>query len=199
MKGKSSIADQVIIALRRVIRAVDLHSRTLLESHGLTGPQALLLKSLQGSPITVGELAGRVSLSQGTVTDILNRLEQRGLIQRVRDEVDRRRVWVGLTAAGLALLASSPPLLQERFAQSFADLQEWEQTQLLASLQRIAAMMDAEGIDASPVLSSGSLRASDEAVDEVLEPGDEVQAVRTAISGAVNECLLDELRPDAKR
>jgi DNA-binding MarR family transcriptional regulator len=181
MKGKSSIADQVIIALRRVIRAVDLHSRTLLESHGLTGPQALLLKSLQGSPITVGELAGRVSLSQGTVTDILNRLEQRGLIQRVRDEVDRRRVWVGLTAAGLALLASSPPLLQERFAQSFADLQEWEQTQLLASLQRIAAMMDAEGIDASPVLSSGSLRASDEAVDEVLESGDEVQAVRTAI------------------
>jgi len=179
MKGKSSIADQVIIALRRVIRAVDLHSRTLLESHGLTGPQALLLKSLQGSPITVGELAGRVSLSQGTVTDILNRLEQRGLIQRVRDEVDRRRVRVGVTAAGLALLASSPPLLQERFAQSFGNLQEWEQTQLLSSLQRIAAMMDAEGIDASPVLSSGSLRASAEAVDEVLEPGDDVRMART--------------------
>ena len=45
------------------------------------------------------------------------------------------------------------------------------QTQLLASLQRIASMMDAEDIDAAPVLSSGSIRATAEAVEEVLEPG----------------------------
>ena len=70
--------------------------------------------------------------------------------------------------------------MQERFAQSFGNLQEWEQTQLLASLQRIAAMMDAEGIDAAPVLSSGSLRASAEAVDEVLEPGGDVRIARAA-------------------
>lgn len=169
MNDKADIAGQVIIALRRVIRAVDLHSRTLLESHGLTGPQALILKILHRDVMTVGELAGRVRLSQGTVTDILNRLEQRGLIQRLRDEVDRRRVRVRTTAAGMALLASSPPLLQERFVQSFAQLQDWEQTQLLASLQRIAAMMDAEDIDAAPVLSSGSLRATAKAVEEVLE------------------------------
>ena len=178
MKDKTDITDQVITALRRVIRAVDLHSRTLLESHGLTGPQALLLKALQGKPITVGDLAARISLSQGTVTDILNRLEQRGLVQRVRDETDRRRVWVGATAAGMDLLASSPPLLQERFAQRFGDLQDWEQTQLLTSLQHIAAMMDAEGLDASPVLSSGSLRATAEAVEEVLErDGDDEEDV----------------------
>jgi len=160
MTDKVDIADQVISALRRVIRAVDLHSRTLLESHGLTGPQAMLLKTLQRRAITVGELAARVSLSQGTVTDILNRLEQRGLVQRVRDEADRCRVRVRATPAGLVSLTSSPPLLQERFAQRFAQLDEWEQTMLLTSLQRIAAMMDAEGIDASPVLSIGSLRAS---------------------------------------
>jgi hypothetical protein len=70
----------------------------------------------------------------------------------------------------MALLDRSPPLLQERFAQRFRNLQQWEQTQLLASLQRIAAMMDAEDIDAAPVLSSGSVRATAEAVEEVLEP-----------------------------
>ena len=77
---------------------------------------------------------------------------------------------VRATAAGLAILEQSPPLLQERFAQRFASLQEWEQSQLLASLQRIAAMMDAQDIDAAPVLSSGSMRATAEAVEEVLEP-----------------------------
>lgn len=170
MKQHHDIGDQVIIALRRVIRAVDLHSRALVESHGLTGPQALILKVLQDGRICAGELASRVSLSQGTVTDILNRLEQRELLKRVRDTHDRRRVMVEATASGLALLARSPPLLQERFVRSFNNLQEWEQTQLLASLQRIAAMMDAEDIDAAPVLSSGSMRATDSAVEQVLEP-----------------------------
>jgi DNA-binding MarR family transcriptional regulator len=170
MKKHDDMGDQVIIALRRVIRAVDLHSRTLVESHGLTGPQALILKALQGGRLSAGELATHVSLSHGTVTDILNRLEQKGLIKRLRDTQDRRRVLVVATDAGLALLEQSPPLLQERFAQRFSNLQDWEQTQLLASLQRIAAMMDAEDIDAAPVLSSGSVRATAKAVEEVLEP-----------------------------
>ena len=162
------IGEHVIIALRRVIRAVDLHSRNLAASHGLTGPQALLLKALQHGKLSAGELASRVSLSQGTVTDILNRLEKRGLIMRLRDATDRRRVLVEATRQGLAVLEESPPLLQERFIQRFGQLEEWEQTQLLASLQRIASMMDAEDIDASPVLSSGSVRATPEAVEEVL-------------------------------
>jgi DNA-binding MarR family transcriptional regulator len=170
MKRHHSIADQVIIALRRVIRAVDLHSRNLMESHGLTGPQTLILKALQDGRLNAGELASRVSLSQGTVTDILNRLELRSWVKRVRDSRDRRRVVVRITAAGLSKLEKSPPLLQESFIQRFNALKDWEQTQLLSSLQRIAGMMDAEDIDASPVLSSGSVTAPVEAVEGALEP-----------------------------
>ena len=46
-------------------------------------------------------------------------------------------------------------MLQEDFERRFALLAEWEQTQILASLQRIAELMDAEDLDASPVLTSG--------------------------------------------
>lgn len=170
MTKHEDISGLVIMALRRLIRAVDLHSRTLAASYGLTGPQALILKALENESLAAGELAKRVSLSQGTVTDILNRLEQRELIKRIRDTQDRRRVLVEATNSGLAILKQSPPLLQDRFAQQFNNLQDWEQTQLLSSLQRIAAMMDAEDIDAAPVLSSGSVRATAKAVKEVVEP-----------------------------
>ena len=170
MNKYEDIGEHVIIALLRVILAVDLHSRNLAASHGLTGPQALLLKALQHGRLSAGELASRVSLSQGTVTDILNRLEKRGTIMRLRDASDGRRVLVELTPKGLALLKESPPLLQERFIRRFSRLEEWEQTQLLASLQRIASMMDADDIDASPVLSSGSMFATPEAVKEVVVP-----------------------------
>jgi hypothetical protein len=72
--------DQVIVALRRVIRAVDLHSRALVESHDLTGPQALVLRALQNGSLSAGTLATQVGLSHVTVTDSLNRLEKCGLI-----------------------------------------------------------------------------------------------------------------------
>jgi DNA-binding MarR family transcriptional regulator len=169
----SERVDQILSALRRVIRAVDLHSRQLVQSHGLTGPQALVLKAVRHERLSAGTLAERVSLSQGTVTDILNRLEQRGLVTRLRSDTDRRRVMVELSPAGRDCLASSPPLLQDRFASRFEELEQWEQTQLLASLQRIAAMMDAGDIDAAPVLSSGSVRATPEAVENMVEPADD--------------------------
>ncbi|MCG8125423.1 MAG: MarR family transcriptional regulator, partial [Candidatus Thiodiazotropha taylori] len=66
----TDITEDILIALRRVIRAIDQHSRNLVQSHGLTGPQALLLTEIvRSGKITGSELAKRVSLSQATVTD----------------------------------------------------------------------------------------------------------------------------------
>jgi DNA-binding MarR family transcriptional regulator len=150
--------DEVLVALRRVIRAVDLHSRALVRSHGLTAPQALVLKEVVAArELPVGALAQRVSLSHATITDILNRLERRALVVRTRSEMDRRRVLVRATPAAEQTLERAPPLLQESFASRFAQLADWEQTLLLASLQRIAALMDAERIDAAPVLTAGTV------------------------------------------
>ena len=60
-----------------------------------------------------------------------------------------------MTDEGLAILQTAPSLLQDRFWRELLKLQEWEQTQMLATLQRIASMMDAEEIDADPVLAVG--------------------------------------------
>ena len=168
MVSSRNMYEQVLVALRRVTRAIDLHSRQLVQSHGLTGPQALILKELlRGEETSVGKLAQRVSLSQATVTDILNRLEKRGLVARKRSSLDKRRVLVECTDQAAQLLETSPPLLQERFAARFGALQDWEQTLLLSSLQRIAAMMDAADLDAAPMLASGPVAAPAEAVTQM--------------------------------
>jgi DNA-binding MarR family transcriptional regulator len=170
MQAHDPRCEEVLIALRRVIRAIDLHSRQLVRSHGLTAPQALILKEIVSSgEISVGELAQRVSLSQATVTDILNRLEKRALITRERSSADRRRVLVRATSEANATIESGPPLLQEDFARRFSELEDWEQTLLLASLQRIASLMDAERLDASPVLTAGGVTASSEVVQAVVD------------------------------
>lgn len=150
--------EEILVALRRIIRAVDLHSRRLIQKTGLSGPQVVLLQIMgQGGTVTAGELARRASLSQATVTTILDRLEERGLVQRQRSADDKRRVHVALTEKGNEALAIAPHLLQDNFVKAFTALPDWEQHLLIASLERVAHMMDAEGIDASPYLHTGEL------------------------------------------
>ncbi len=148
--------DQVLISLRRVIRATDLHSRYLAKTTGLTAPQILLLQAISASKeITIGELASEISLSQATVTTILDRLEKRNLVYRKRSEQDKRKVHAYLTDSGTEVLKTAPIPLQEQFTHQFSELQNWEQSMIIAALQRVAQMMDAQHIDAAPVLDVG--------------------------------------------
>ncbi|CAJ1773287.1 hypothetical protein KOPIIPEJ_00224 [Aeromonas dhakensis] len=146
--------DEVLVALRQIIRAIDMHSKRLIKEAGLTSPQLLLLKGIDElGQISMRQLADHTNMSQATATTIMDRLESRRLVQRIRSETDKRKVHATLTDAGRALLAQAPTPLQERFIQRFQALETWEQTLLLSSLQRISTMMNADEIDAAPVLS----------------------------------------------
>ncbi|HYW78704.1 MAG TPA: MarR family transcriptional regulator [Thermoguttaceae bacterium] len=165
-----NLEDQVIVALRRITRAIDLHSRELMQQAGLTAPQLAALQAIAKlQPVTMGALARVIHLSQATLTGILNRLEARSLVSRARSTSDRRTVVVELTEQGRSVLESAPSLLQDRFRRELLKLQQWEQTQMLATLQRIASMMDAEEIDAAPVLAAGDARATSEDVSQFLD------------------------------
>ena len=150
--------EEVLVALRRVIRATDMHSKHLAKTTGLTAPQILLLQNIRDKgQVTIGELANHISLSQATVTTILDRLEKRELVYRERSKEDKRKAHAYLTEKGTEVLKDAPIPLQEHFARQFGDLQEWEKTMIISALQRVAQMMDAEDIDASPVLDIGIL------------------------------------------
>ena len=150
--------DAVLIALRKVIRATDLHSKYLAKNTGLTTAQLLILQSIQNmGEVSLGEISKKISLSQATVTSILDRLVDKGLVYRERSTEDKRKVHAYLTEDAVALIKDAPAPLQEQFTKQFEALNEWEQSMMISSLQRIAQMMDAEEIDASPVLDVGIL------------------------------------------
>ena len=147
------LEDLIVAAIRRLMRAVDLHSRRLVDEYGLTGPQlATLQEAAKAGPVAASALARAVHLSSATMTGILNRLEKRGFVERARGEMDRRTVMVSITDIGREVLARAPSLLQDRFRQELSGLETWEQMMMLANLQRIASMMDAEALDAAPHL-----------------------------------------------
>nr|WP_136250553.1 MarR family winged helix-turn-helix transcriptional regulator [Ningiella ruwaisensis] len=150
--------EELLIALRRVIRAIDIRSRQLNKEAGLTGPQLIVMQNIASKPgIMVRQVADNINLSPATVTSILDRLEVKGLVKRVRSTDDKRRVGVFLTDEGQSMLEKAPLPFQEHFINRFSQLELWEQSQMVATMQRIASMMDAESIDAAPVLEIGNL------------------------------------------
>ena len=158
MVNPDPIEEDIVSALRRIVRAIDLQSRRMMDACGLTGPQLVVLREVgRLSGASISALARSVSLSQPTVSGILERLEKRGLVRRERSEQDRRSVFVTLTPQGGGTLRDAPSLLQDRFQRELARLEEWERTQMLATLQRLAGMMDAETLDAAPILETGAI------------------------------------------
>lgn len=162
--------DMVLATLRQIIRAIDIQSKKLVRAYGLTGPQILVLKEIYKYPdIPISAVSKNISLSQATVTSILDRLEQNCFVLRVRSQKDKRRVSVQLTEKARVLLNKKPSLLQEEFTRKFEELEDWERNMMLANLQRLAGMMNADDISTSPVLVSGHVDATTNDVKEYLE------------------------------
>ncbi|PTO98471.1 MarR family transcriptional regulator [Vibrio sp. 10N.286.48.B8] len=145
--------DEILVAIRQIIRAIDLHSKKLSKEYGLTGPQLILMRAIQEmGNVTIKELSNQTNVSQATTTTIIDRLELNGYVQRIRSVADRRKVHANLTEKGQELLNNAPPPLQDNFVKKFQNLEPWEQSLLLSSMQRVSSMMNAEDIDAAPVL-----------------------------------------------
>ncbi len=152
--------DDVLISLRRITRAIDLQSKKLEKQAGLTTSQLLVMDAIHklGNP-SPSAIAREVVLSQATVTSLLDRLDRNGLIERRKNLQDKRQVSITLTQEGESRLSDAPELLQAGFLREFRKLPDWQRSGLIAALQHIAYMMDAEELDASPVLDVGELHA----------------------------------------
>ena len=148
---------RILKALRRIIRAVDIHSRKLNNDFKITAPQMICLYSLdKGGQMTQSELSDQVSMGISTINGVIDRLEKKELVVRQRDTKDRRRVFVTVTETGKELTKSAPSLLQERFSNALRNLPELEQAAIALSLERVVELMEAEHLDASPNLVPNS-------------------------------------------
>ncbi len=154
---QNPLHDDVLILIRRIIRAADLRSKQLGKLTGLTAPQLLVLRTIgDADNVSMSQIANNISLSQATVTTIVDRLETRGFVNRIRSVQDKRKTFVRLTPKGTETLAEAPTPLQEIFIDRFEALSDWEKHLIVASLSKVADMMDAADIDASPILDVGN-------------------------------------------
>ena len=136
----------------------ELASKRLARTAGLTPSQLSVLRILTEFPeVSAGYLAQATRLKHATITSLIDKLEARGLISRRKCDEDKRRVWLRLLPAGKAALADAPDPLHQIFSERFNTLPDWQQAMLIASLEQVTNLLDAENLEAAPVLQMGEL------------------------------------------
>jgi DNA-binding MarR family transcriptional regulator len=107
---------------------------------GLTARMhAVLGHLLAAGPLTLSELAEHLQLSKAATTELVDRVEERGLVARIRDERDRRRVFVWVTDEGQAAAAAAAPrvLEDDLLAQAVRKMTPGEREGLIVGLRAL--------------------------------------------------------------
>jgi DNA-binding MarR family transcriptional regulator len=132
----------VVYFLRKLAQLLYSHSRQMVRRCGLTWPQAVTLQTLlRDGETSVSALARKVSVSSGTMSGVLDRLEAKGLVERTRTPTDRRSVIVRYTGNAAAWFGGDLSLLNAEFSQRLAALSGEEKESILNALHQLTGML----------------------------------------------------------
>jgi hypothetical protein len=155
----SKRSEDALIALRRIQRVTEMASKRLARTAGLNPSQLSVLRILTEYPeVSAGYLAEATQLKHATITQPDR--QARGAWPHLSPQSAMKTNAASGCAschAGKAALANAPDPLHETFSARFDALPDWQQAMLIASLEQVTSLLDAQNIEAAPVLDIGEL------------------------------------------
>lgn len=146
---KAESIERIFRDLRRVVHALELYSKDVNGRFGLTAPQLWALWELgRGGPLALGALAQALQLHPSTMVGVVDRLEDKGLAVREPDPADGRRVRIGLTPKGRALMKQAPHPAQGRLVHGLQAMGDRRVDELRRAMATLVRVMEAEDLDA---------------------------------------------------
>ncbi|WP_437486142.1 MarR family winged helix-turn-helix transcriptional regulator [Sorangium sp. So ce1014] len=159
-------AQRVMDAIRAIVQRLRVSSRACERRLGLSSAQLFVLQQLdQAAAASVAELARRTLTHQSSVSVVVTRLAERGLVTRRPSPEDARRTEISLTPAGRALLRRAPRTVQAELISAVDRLPEDERRGLAQSLTTLARALGA-GDEAPPLFFEGEEALAATAGDE---------------------------------
>lgn len=145
----TATALKLFVVLNRALTAIQAHSRASIESHGFTEGEFAILEALyHKGPLLLGDLQRRILVSSGGTTFLVDRLEERGLVERQLCPTDRRARYAVLTGEGQALIARIFPGHAEAIRRAMSGLGLADQRSAIALLKTLG--VEAEALPITP-------------------------------------------------
>ncbi len=150
----------ILIQVRKVIRSISIDSKRIEKDFGVTIPQLLTLQFLSHQvdyKASSSVIKNHLNLNASTVSGIISRLLGKSLIAKIPHPKDKRASYLILTVKGLELLQQSPKTLQEKMSARIDQFTEEEKEALSRGMELLVKLMDAEKIDASPIITTSEI------------------------------------------
>ena len=160
MEVNSHKYSEIMISVRKIVRAINLESKRVEKNFGISIPQLLTLKYLKEKPdykTTMKSLREFLSLNASTVTGIVSRLEAKGFVARLPDPTDKRSTPIVLTSKGDELIKKTNVSLHEKISKNLEALNEEEYGAIADSFQTIINFLNIDDLDASPIITGGDV------------------------------------------
>jgi DNA-binding MarR family transcriptional regulator len=152
LQDNTQIIKDIVGSIRRLIRAVSIDSVKMSRKFSLTAPQSGVMRSLNArGPISSAELSRELCVTPSNITGIIDRLEKKGLVARIRQEEDRRVVLISLTEVGTALAERLPDPIETRLISALSDLKPGKVRDLRNALTTVLQLVDAEHLEDNPL------------------------------------------------
>lgn len=146
------VIKEIVWSIRRLVRAVYLDVAKISKQYGLTGPQSSVLRTLiHSGPMSSAELSRTLYVTPSNITGIIDRLEKKELVERIRKEGDRRVALIMLTGKGRDLSQTLPDPIENKIISELADLDPEHVKMLSLAVQQILTLIDAKDIDEAPL------------------------------------------------
>jgi DNA-binding MarR family transcriptional regulator len=141
---------EIIYMIRRLIQADEQYTKALNKKYQVSAPQLHCLLALyEQGPMPPSQIATYVMVNSSTVTGILDRLEQKGFVRRLRTSADRRVITIELTAEGERLARHAPPPFQAKVVEGLGKLPRKEIEQIKAGLSKLTHLLDVQDLPVS--------------------------------------------------
>ncbi len=143
---------EVVFLIRKLMQAGERYTKELNKKFNVSAPQvATLLALFEQGPMSPSLIARNIMVNSSTVTGIIDRLEQKGLVVRLRNSPDRRIVTVELTESGKRLAENAPPPIQHKIVEGLMLLDDANMESIVQSLTRLTEMIDAQDLNVETV------------------------------------------------
>lgn len=134
---------RIILALRSIMQSMDSHSRKLSKHYDITIPQLICLYEIfEKGAMTITVLSKNIHLTSSTLVGIIDRLEEKKLVTRMRDVADRRAIFIDITDKGRDFVKNAPHLIHNRLYDSLHSLSENEQIIIANSVELLVHMLE---------------------------------------------------------
>jgi DNA-binding MarR family transcriptional regulator len=130
------------------MQAGELYTKRLNKTHQVSVSQLYCILALyEHGPLPPSQIAKHIMVESSTVTGIIDRLEQKGLVCRLRDSPDRRVITIQLTERGKDIARNAPPPIQHKVVDGLERLPQNKIERIVKSLSEITRLLDVQDMD----------------------------------------------------